>query len=499
MSERLKSLEPGMPIPYGGNRVVHVSPELARAFRDGDMLIVVQDTGQLLHVPRDDWNAAAEAVDAAANAFAGIGAISQSKVLEFYEMAAQKLDDQSVFSHVERANREDVESARSMGRPVTRLALSVSMRRDMGAGLRGWANASIQPGRSFEVIRRAGWDLHQVVSGLGVVGFVFEGRPNVLTDALGLLRTGNTVVFRIGSAALGTARALMRYVIAPSLDVAGLPEGSVSLVDAPSHASGWALFSDPRLSLAVARGSGEAVLQLGAVARQKGTPVSLHGTGGAWIVAAETAVGSELEAAVRHSLDRKVCNTVNTVCVVESRARELVPHVLQALDQAGRARSAVSKLHVTASAADVIPPEWFADVEISRADGKFVESRTETIKDDQLGHEWEWDVSPEMSLTVVPDVEAAIRLFNEQSPRFIASLISSDDDEHVMFFDTIEAPFVGNGFTRWVDGQYALQKPEMGLTNWQSGRLMGRGGILVGDDVFTVRSRAWIDDLDLHR
>ncbi len=65
----------------------------------------------------------------------------------------------------------------------------------------------------------------------------------------------------------------------------GLPPGAVSLVASPARSAGWALFSDPRLALAVARGSGPAVAQLGAVARQAGLPVSLHGTGGAWIVA----------------------------------------------------------------------------------------------------------------------------------------------------------------------------------------------------------------------
>ena len=47
---------------------------------------------------------------------------------------------------------------------------------------------------------------------------------------------------------------------------------------------------------------------------------------------------------------------------------------------------------------------------------------------------------------------------------------------------------VGNGFTRWVDGQKALSKPELGLSNWQFGRLFGRGGILTGDGVLTVGS-----------
>jgi glutamate-5-semialdehyde dehydrogenase len=58
---------------------------------------------------------------------------------------------------------------------------------------------------------------------------------------------------------------------------------------------------------------------------------------------------------------------------------------------------------------------------------------------------------------------------------------------------------VGNGFTRWVDGQYALDKPELGLSNWQGGRLFGRAGILSGDSVFTVRSRAVQQDPEIGR
>jgi glutamate-5-semialdehyde dehydrogenase len=58
---------------------------------------------------------------------------------------------------------------------------------------------------------------------------------------------------------------------------------------------------------------------------------------------------------------------------------------------------------------------------------------------------------------------------------------------------------VGDGFTRWVDGQYALDTPELGLSNWERGRLLGRSGILSGDVIYTVRSRARQQDPDLHR
>jgi glutamate-5-semialdehyde dehydrogenase len=488
-----------MPIVYGGNRVSHVSTELAAGFQEGDRLVVMQDTGELLHIPTEDWDRATEAVGRASNAFAAMGAISDEEISAFFTSFAANLEDDSSFEPIAEANAADVARAKERGRSTTRLVLSEVMRRGMIEGLDLWAKAPSSRGDVVEAIAHEGWTVEQVRSGLGVIGFVFEGRPNVFADATGVLRSGNTVVFRIGSAALGTARAIVLHALNPALSEAGLPEGAVSLVDAPSHAAGWAMFSDPRLGLAVARGSGAAVSQLGAVARQTGTPVSLHGTGGAWIVASESASADDFAAAVYHSLDRKVCNTLNTVCIVESRSEELVPVFLDALDRAGERRQATSKLHVTEGSEKRIPPEWFAPASIARADGLVEEPRTESISPGDLGLEWEWEDSPEVTLTIVPDVETAISLFNEQSPRFIVSLISSDEGELRRFFDLIDAPFVGNGFTRWVDGQYALNRPELGLSNWQFGRLFGRGGVLSGDSAYTIRSRVTQEDPDIGR
>ena len=92
-------------------------------------------------------------------------------------------------------------------------------------------------------------------------------------------------------------------------------------------------------------------------------------------------------------------------------------------------------------------------------------------------------------MKIVDDTDHAVRLFNEHSPQFVACLVADDADEHRRFFAGTNAPFVGDGFTRWVDGQYALGKPELGLSNWQWGRLFGRGGVLSGDTVYTVRTR----------
>ena len=496
---RLETLSAGMPIPFGGDRVAYVSDELAAAFQPGDRLVVVQETGDLLHVPASVQAIADEAVERAHRAFGELAAVSDAAITAFFEVFAARLADDAVWSAIAEANGKDVASAQSRGRSTTRLAVSPGMRADMIAGLRVWRDAPAARGRLVERVEHPGWTVEQVAAPLGVVGFIFEGRPNVFADATGVLRTGNTVVFRIGSDALGTARAIVEHALDPALKAAGLPEGSAALVDSPAHAAGWAMFSDQRLALAVARGSGPAVAQLGAIARQAGVPVSLHGTGGAWLVAGADADASRFKAAVYHSLDRKVCNTLNVCAIVRERAHDLVPAFLEALDHAGERRSGV-KLHVVEGSESALPDAWRqARVKVGRAEGVVEEPKVELLRRDDLGREWEWEETPELTLVLVDTIEEAVALFNRYSPQFAASLIAEDRDAHERFYAAINAPFVGDGFTRWVDGQFALDRPELGLSNWEHGRLFARGGVLSGDGVFTVRARVRQSDANLDR
>jgi glutamate-5-semialdehyde dehydrogenase len=192
-----------------------------------------------------------------------------------------------------------------------------------------------------------------------------------------------------------------------------------------------------------------------------------------------------------------VCNTLNTLAVVTGGDPAILRGGLHGLERAAARRGTNPKLHV---AGEIDLPEmWLREGSISRAEGKVVEPLAEPIERDRLGEEWEWEDSPEMTLTIVDSIEEAVAAFNEQSPRFVASLISSDPGEHEAFYAAIDAPFVGNGFTRWVDGQYALQRPELGLSNWQFGRLFGRGGILSGDGIFTIRTQVAQDDPEIGR
>ena len=273
--DRLERLEAGQPVVYGGDRIARVSEDLAREFAPGDRLVVVQDTGALLRIPAADHALADAAVTAAHQAF-----------------------------RIAAANSDDVAAAGGQGRSTTRLVLSDRMRGDMVAGLRTWRDMPSERDQLIDGVEHPGWRVERRRAPLGVIGFVFEGRPNVFADATGVLRGGNTVVFRIGRDALGTAIAIHEQALVPALADAGLPLGAAALLASPSRATGYAMFSHPRLALAVVRGSGPAVAELGAVARQAGVPVSLHGTGGAWLVAGVGADPDRFAAAGTRSLDR---------------------------------------------------------------------------------------------------------------------------------------------------------------------------------------------------
>lgn len=496
---RLTTLSAGQAIVYGGDRVALVDADLAAAFVAGDRLIVVQETGALLHVPQAEYAAATQAVDAAVAAFEALSGCTDDQITAFFATFADTLQDPDVVARIQAANDADVARAADAGRSTTRLVLTEGMLRDMIDGLVTWRDSPLRRDVARDVIDHDGWSVESRGAPLGVVAFVFEGRPNVFADAAGVVRTGNTVVMRIGSDALETAQAIMTHAVRPALETAGLPEGTLSLVQSPARSAGLALFDDRRLALAVARGSGAAVAQLGAVARQAGTPVSLHGTGGAWLIAGLDADPQRLRAAVVNSLDRKVCNTLN-VCALPAGRPDLVSVFLEAIDEAAAKRGTSARLHVVEDSAHAVPQARFTtEVRIDRADASYDEPAASTIPLANLAHEWEWENSPEVSLVVTPDVASAIDLCNEYSPRFIVSVISEDHHEQQQVYEGVNAPFITDGFTRWVDGQYALSTPELGLSNWQGGRLLARGGILSGNSIHTVRYRARIIDPTVRR
>ena len=455
----------------------------------GDRLVVVQETGQLLHIPQAIFDLADRAVTQAQFAFAAMSSVSPAEISDFYDSFANNLEDPKTFERIAAANEEDVDRAKSAGRSTTRLLIDEKMRTEMIGSLRMWRDLRDTRDVLGNSVEHPTWNVQERRAPLGVVGFVFEGRPNVFADATGVLRSGNTVVFRIGSDALETAREIMACALLPALKSSGLPDGAVQLIDSAERSSGYALFSHQGLCLAVARGSGQAVSQLGAVARQSGIPVSLHGTGGAWILVADSASPERVTACVRHSLDRKVCNTVNVICL--PRSPVLIAAVLRGITEASASRSTRAIIHC-ASSAD--------ELEIKRSLQASDEVELHVHQgDDHLAEEWEWDQRPEVSIRFTEALEESCELFNSYSPRFVVAAISEEEKDFEIVYRLCEAPFVGDGFTRWVDGQYALARPELGLSNWQHGRLFARGGILSGDEVFSVRYVMHQTDSSQHR
>jgi glutamate-5-semialdehyde dehydrogenase len=430
--------------------------------------VAIPELGEVVVVTKSAAEVARSAVDAAAQAFKALMHVEEPAIRSFYREFAARLEDPASLAPIRAANAADVASARERGRAVGRLTLSDAMLSAMVDGLGVWAST---PSRVGEVLERRagdGFRIERRRAPLGVVGFVFEGRPNVFADAAGVLANRNTAVFRIGGDALRTAVAIEEHALAPALRNNGLPEAALRLVRSKDHGAAYALFSERALRLAVARGSGRTVALLGAIARQHGIAASLHGTGGAWMYVEASASAVALENAIVNSLDRKVCNTLN-VLVLERAAVPLLGAVVERAFQARAARVFVCR------------------------GSEGVVSGERTIELGELAHEWEWDDRPEVSFVIAEGFDEAIALINRHSPHFVASILSGRAGAFERFYAGVEAPYVSNGFTRWVDGQWAWQRPELGLTNWEQGRLLGRSGFLSGDDLTSVRD-VFIDE-----
>lgn len=435
------------------------------ALTKGDTVIPVVRTGDLLVIADEARRAAEEAVADAQVAFENLADCSSEQVSDFFRCFAERLRDDSVWARISEVNAADVADASARGRTVGRLRVTDKMRQDMIFGLEGWASAPSRIGETIEERREKTWMVQRRRAPLGVIAFVFEGRPNVFADGAGVLRNLNSAVMRIGGDALSTALEIEAHALGPALTRAGLPAGAVRLVRSKDHAAGQALFTLPQVRLAVARGSGPTVALLGSIAEQHGIPASLHGTGGAWVYVDDSASIEAATNVIRYSLDRKVCNTLNCLVLDRSSADRLGAPIARTL------QSLNARVHVVRGSQGVIDAVDVAG----------------TVDEGVLGTEWEWDDVPEITFVLADSFDHAVGLINRHSSHFVASIISSRPGAFEEFYARVDAPYVGNGFTRWVDGQWAWGRPELGLTNWERGRLLGRSGILSGEDIITVR------------
>src|SRR2546428_1712418 len=235
------------------------------------------------------------------------------------------------------ANRADLARAHGQARAfLDRLTLTEGRIEEMAQGLRQIATLPDPVGRTVEVWRRPnGIEISRVRVPLGVIGFVYESRPNVTADAAGLcLKSGNAVVLRGGSEAV-ESNAMITAVLAKSIEKVGAPADAIQFIENPDRAAVLALLEmDRYLDLIIPRG-GEEFVRL--VAERTRVPILKHDKGLVHIyvdAAADLAMAVELT----HNAKTQrpgVCNAVETLLVHRDIAAEFLPAAAARLAAAG--------------------------------------------------------------------------------------------------------------------------------------------------------------------
>ena len=237
------------------------------------------------------------------------------------------------------ANGADVDAARAAGileAVVDRLRLDEDRLRGMADGLRDVAGL---PDPVGEVVRGStlanGLELRQVRVPFGVVGIIYEARPNVTADAAGLcLKSGNAVLLRGSSSAAGSNAEIVR-VLREAVASTGLPADAVQVVPGEGH--------EPAKTLMRARGLVDVLIPRGgaglirSVVEESTVPVIETGVGNCHVYVDRDA---DLDRALAIVLNAKVqrpsvCNAAESLLVHADVADEFVPRVVRALQDAG--------------------------------------------------------------------------------------------------------------------------------------------------------------------
>jgi glutamate-5-semialdehyde dehydrogenase len=181
-------------------------------------------------------------------------------------------------ARLETANRADLDAARSAGHDaafVDRLALTPQVIESMAAGLEQVAALPDPIGEVTDLrMRPSGIQVGRMRVPLGVIGIIYESRPNVTIDAAGLcIKSGNATILRGGSEAIHSNRALAAMV-REGLAAAGLPQDAVQLIDTTDRAAVGALIQSPEwVDVIVPRG-GKSLIER--IAREARVPVIKH-------------------------------------------------------------------------------------------------------------------------------------------------------------------------------------------------------------------------------
>jgi len=326
---------------------------------------------------------------------------------------------------------------------VDRLKLSPSKLEDIAAMVRSVAEQDDPLGRTLSARRLDdGLELYKVGVPIGVIGTVFESRPDALVQIAALsLKSGNAVILKGGSEASHSNRVLYE-IIREATD--GMPDGWAQLIEAREDVNTM-LDMDGSIDLLMPRGSSEFVSYI-----QDNTKIPVLGhTEGVCHVFVDR--DADLSMAEDVAFDAKVqypavCNAVETLLVHESVAADFLPDMVARYEDAG------VTLRGDAATREVVDIDPATDAD------------------------WETEYGDlELSITVVDSLDEAVDHINAHGSKHTESILTEDADRAGTFMRSIDAASVfHNASTRFADGYRYGLGAEVGIS---TGKIHARGPV----------------------
>jgi glutamate-5-semialdehyde dehydrogenase len=349
------------------------------------------------------------------------------------------------------ANRDDVAQATKDGRDaafVDRLTLTPALIEQMAAGLEQVAALPDPIGQLSEGVRRpTGIEVARMRVPLGVIGIIYESRPNVTADAAGLcVKAGNACILRGGSEALHSNQAIAACVRA-GLRVAGLPESAVQVVEVADRAAvGELIQMHEYVDILVPRGGKELIARL---IRESRIPMLKHLDGVCHVYVDDRA---DPEMAVRIADNAKTqrygtCNTMETLLVAEGIAARVLPEI-------GRIfRDKNVEMRADEAARKLLPG-----------------ARPATEED----YATEW-LAPVVSIRVVQGLDEAIEHIAKYGSQHTDAIVTGDEARAQKFLREVDSSSVlVNASTRFADGYEFGLGAEIGIS---TDKLHARGPV----------------------
>jgi glutamate-5-semialdehyde dehydrogenase len=362
--------------------------------------------------------------------------------------AALRTNRQSIIE----ANGRDMTAASSRGLGeaiLDRLMLDAGRVEGMARGLEAIAELPDPLGRvTSEWQRPNGLRIQRVAVPLGVIGIIYESRPNVTADAAGLcVKSGNAVILRGGSESFHSSQAIHRCMC-DGLEQAGLPAGSVQMIPTTDRAAVGYLLSSMGdwLDVVVPRGGKNLIRRVQDEAR---VPVIGHLEG---ICHVYLHAGADVDKAKAITLNAKmrrtgICGAAETLLVDRDAAADLLPGVLAALEDAG------CELRGDMTACEIFPGAVPAS-------------------EDDWGTEY---LDAVISVRVVDGIDDAIEHIARYGSGHTECIVTEDDTAASEFFNKVDsAILLQNASTQFADGGEFGMGAEIGIA---TGRVHARGPV----------------------